>query len=210
MDLTNTLFLIIATSIVSVTAFQNQEIFNKLKFNPYMVVQKRQYGRLFFHGLIHSGWIHLAVNMYVLWSFGNAVESIFSDPLVFGDMARYGKFLYVLMYILALPAASLPSLLSRKNDISYNAVGASGAVSAVVFSAILFAPKSTIVIIFFPFLDIPAYILGAAYLIYSYIMSKRGSQGIAHDAHFAGAVFGFIFPILLNPLLFMHFIKTIF
>ena len=209
MELSNTLFLIVSTGIVSVVAFQNQEIFNKLKFNAVMVREKREYGRLFFHGLVHSDWIHLGVNMYVLWSFGNAVEYSFSDPLVFGDMAMYGKFLYVLMYVLALPSASLPALIKRKNDMSYNAVGASGAVSAVVFSAILFAPKSTMNIIFLPFIDFPAYILGAAYLIYSYVMTKKGSQGIAHDAHFAGAVFGFIFPIIINPSLFMNFVKLI-
>jgi membrane associated rhomboid family serine protease len=147
--------------------------------------------------------------MYVLWTFGRHVEAVFSEPSVFGNLARYGKFFYMLMYILAVAVATLPALIKHRHNHSYNSVGASGAVSAVVFSLILFAPKAPMGIILIP-IEIPAYILGGLYLIYSYIMSRRGDTRIAHDAHFAGAVFGFLFPIILQPKLFLHFISEIF
>lgn len=204
----NTIFLIVITVIVSAKAFSNDEMFNKLKFNAYMVMQKKEYGRIFSHALLHSGWLHLGVNMYVLWSFGRQVEYFFSEPLIFGELARYGKFFYVLMYILAVGVATIPALIKHRNNHSYNSVGASGAVSAVVFSLILFAPKMPMGIILIP-IRLPAYILGALYLIYSYIMSRRGDTRIAHDAHFAGAVFGFVFPLLLNPKIILHFFYSI-
>ncbi|MEA2041902.1 MAG: rhomboid family intramembrane serine protease [Bacteroidota bacterium] len=209
LELTNTLFLVVVTVIVSIVAMDNKELFHRLKFNPYMVNKKKEYSRLFSHGLIHSGWLHLGVNMYVLWEFGRAVELFFSAPVVMGEWARYGKFLYVLMYVMALPLASLPALIKRKNDASYNAVGASGAVSAVVFSAILFAPAQKLRFILLPFFDIPAYVLGVGYLIYSYIMTKRGNSRIAHDAHFVGALFGILFPLILNIHLAERFIHQI-
>lgn len=207
--LTNTTFIVAVTVIVSAIAFGNDEMFHKLKFNPYMVMQKKEYGRIFSHALLHSGWLHLGINMYVLWSFGRHVEALFSEPAIFGNLAKYGKFFYMLMYILAIVVATIPALIKHRNNHSYNSVGASGAVSAVVFSLILFAPASPMGIILIP-IQFPAYVLGGLYLIYSYIMSRRGDTRIAHDAHFAGALFGFLFPLILQPKLFLHFINGIF
>ncbi len=196
------LFLIIITSAVSVLAFNNYELFNKLKFNAYLVWNKKQYLRLLSHALVHGSWMHLIVNMYVLWIFGEFVENAFIR--IFPS----GMFLFILMYLLSIPFSTLPALLKNKNNHYYNAVGASGAVSAIVFTAILLQPKMSLFIIFIP-IPIPAYIFGALYLTYSYFMSKRGKDGIAHDAHFAGSVFGFTFPIILNPALFLNFIQQI-
>lgn len=205
----NTIFLIIVTVIISIKAFNNQEIFDRLKFNPYMVSSKKEYSRLFTHALLHAGWLHLGINMYVLWGFGQTAETIFTRPDFFGDLARFGKFFYVLMYVLAVPVAALPALIKRRNDVSYNSVGASGAVSAVVFALILFAPTTNLRIILIP-IDIPAFVLGGAYLVYSYIMSRREGDRVAHDAHFAGAIFGFLFPVILRPELILHFFFSIF
>ncbi len=198
-----TLFLIIITSVVSISAFNNYELFNRLKFNAYMVVGKKQYYRLLTNALVHSGWLHLIINMYVLWIFGRFVESAFTQ------LFSAGSFLYVLMYILAVPFSSIPALIKQRNNHYYNAVGASGAVSAVVFTTILFAPKTSLFLMFIP-IPIPAYIFGVLYLIYSYFMSRRGADNIAHDAHFAGSVFGFIFPLIIEPNLFLNFIHQIF
>jgi len=203
-----TLFLIITTSIVSFMAFNNQELFNKLKFNAFMVWNKREFSRLFSHALVHGGWLHLIVNMYVLWMFGKAVETTFSDHVFFPKTYSYGKFLYVLMYVLAVPVASLPALFKQKNNHYYNSVGASGAVSAIVFTTILLAPDLPLGIILIP-IQLPAYIFGILYLAYSYFMSKKDKGNIAHDAHFVGSVFGFIFPIFLNPGLIHNFIFQI-
>jgi membrane associated rhomboid family serine protease len=198
-----TLFIILITSVVSVLAFNNINLLNKLKFNAYMVWHKKQFERLFTHALVHSGWLHLLINMYVLWIFGQFVEDAFIK------LFSAGKFLYVLMYVLAVPFSTIPALLRNKNNHYYNSVGASGAVSAVVFTTILLAPKTSLFLMFIP-IPIPAYIFGLLYLIYSYFMSKRSRDNIAHDAHFAGSVFGFTFPIIIQPHLFLNFISLIF
>jgi membrane associated rhomboid family serine protease len=96
-----------------------------------------------------------------------------------------------------------------KDNAYYNAVGASGAVSAIVFASILFNPGGKIYLFFIP-IGIPAVIFGALYLVYSYYMSKRGRDNVGHSAHFWGAVFGFVFTILLKPELFMLFVEKIF
>ncbi len=198
-----TTFIIAVTVIISILAFNNLELFDKLRFNAYAVNYDKEYGRLLSHALIHSNWLHLGVNMYVLWQFGIITEAVFQSAL-FGKLADYGRFIYIMMYILAIPVSSLPALLKYKNNYAYNAVGASGAVSAVVFSFILFFPTEKMGIIFIP-IQFPAIFLGLAYLVYSYIMAQKGRDNIGHDAHFVGAVFGFTFPIIINPSLIIRF-----
>jgi len=194
-----TLFLVAVTSIVSIIAFNNHELMDKAKFNAYMVYHKRDYGRLLSHGLVHSGWMHLLVNMYVLYLFGGNIETLFSL------FSANGKFWYIFMYVTALVVASLPSLFKHKDNHYYNAVGASGAVSAVVFSLILIAPTEKFGFLLIPGLRFPAYVFGALYLAYTYYMVKRGKDNIAHEAHFAGSVYGFFFPLIFAPGLLMSF-----
>lgn len=203
-----TLFLIITTSIISFLAFNNHELFNRLKFNSYLVWHKKNYIRMLSHALVHNGWLHLIINMYVLWIFGSAVEEVFSSREFFPKTYEFGKFFYVFMYVAAIPVATIASLLKHKNNHYYNAVGASGAVSAVVFTYILLNPSGQLGIIFIP-VRLPAYVFGLLYLVYSYFMSRRKNDNIAHDAHFVGSVFGLIFPIMLNPDLIQHFILSI-
>jgi membrane associated rhomboid family serine protease len=112
------------------------------------------------------------------------------------------------MYILAIGAANIKTLIENKNNVWYNAVGASGAVSAVVFAFVLFAPIEKI--LFFGIIPIPAFLYGLLYLVYSQYMSKKASDNIGHDAHFFGAVFGFVFTGLLRPELFQMFVSKIF
>jgi len=200
-----TLFVVVITSIVSFVAFNNLEMFNKLKFNAYLVWHKKEYARLLSHALVHSGWMHLIFNMYVLWMFGTMIEKAFQSPDFFPHTYQFGKFIYLFMYVIAIPISSLPSLLKHKNNHYYNSVGASGAVSAIVFTAILLAPTMPLGIIFIP-IRLPAYIFGLLYLGYTYYMSKRDKDNIAHDAHFVGSVFGLLFPIILNPSLIHNFI----
>ncbi len=198
-----TLFIILLTSLVSILAFNNAELFDKLKFNAYMVWHKKQAGRLFSHALLHSGWLHLIINMYVLWIFGRFAEDAFAS------LFSAGTSIYLAMYVLAVLFSVIPALIKHKNNHYYNSVGASGAVSAVVFTSILLAPKMPLFLIFIP-VPIPAYIFGLLYLVYSYVMSQKAADNIAHDAHFAGSVFGFTFPIILEPQLFINFIDKIF
>jgi membrane associated rhomboid family serine protease len=204
-----TLFIISLTSLISILAFNRLELLNKLKFNAYLVWVKKDVMRIFSHALVHSGWFHLIINMYVLWIFGGAVERAFIDSVIFPNTHTFGKFFYILMYVLAVPVSSIPALFKHKNNQYYNSVGASGAVSAIVFTMILLAPDTRLGILFIP-LSVPAYIFGILYLAYSYFMSRRDTGNIAHDAHFVGSVFGFVFPIMLNPHLFQSFMSEIF
>ncbi|MCF8330894.1 MAG: rhomboid family intramembrane serine protease [Bacteroidales bacterium] len=200
-----TLLFIIITVIVSLLAFSNRELFDRLKFNAHAVAYNKNYYRFFSYGLLHADLVHLLINMFVLYSFGRFVESDF--------IAIYGKaegiFLYVLLYIGSIAFSTLPSLGKHKDDIMYNAVGASGAVSAVIFASILIRPSSKIGLILLP-IPIPSPVFGILFLIFSAYMARRGKDNIGHDAHFWGALFGFVFPILFKPELIHFFFRQIF
>jgi len=197
------LVIIAITSIISVIAFSNPDFFYRLKFNPFLALHSKQWYRFFTYGLVHAGWMHLLINMFVLYSFGNVVIQAYSA--LFGIK---GYYYFVLLYVGAVMISVLPSFGKHKNDPGYNAVGASGAVSAVVFASILFVPTGKISIFPFPF-GIPAFIFGILYLIYSAYMGKRGKDNIGHDAHFWGAVFGVLFTIAVKPEIALFFADQI-
>jgi len=198
--------IIALTCLVSISAFSNQQIFQKAMFNPYIVNHNREWYRFFSHILVHADWVHLFFNMYAFFLLGLAVEQSYF-PSLFGEGRAELNFL--LLYIGGAVVSSFPSFEKHKNDSFYNSVGASGAVSAVIFSAILIRPLSTeIRLIFLPF-PIPSFILGAAYLGYSWYMSKKGTDNIGHDAHFWGAVFGFVMTGIMKPALFVSFATQI-
>ena len=190
------------TVIVSFLAFHNVLLMEKLQYNPAQVFHRKQYYRLFSHAFIHVGWTHLIVNMFVLYFFGQNVESYFS--YFFGNRA---DFYFVMLYIGGILFSNIWSLIKYRNDYFYNAVGASGAVSAVLFTFIFLNPWE--VLYLFAIIPIPGIVFGAGYLIYSYHMVKRRTDNIAHDAHFLGAVFGLLFPIILKPGLFTRFIELL-
>ena len=195
--------IIALTAVVSILAFYNKELQGKLLFSPIMIAQHRQAYRFITHAFVHADWVHLAINMFVLLSFGRAVESFYD--YLFG---LKGWYFFLLLYFGGVVLSSTPSFAKHKDNKFYHAVGASGAVSAVVFASILISPLTGIRFIFIPF-DIPAFIFGILYLIYSAYMSKRGNDNIGHDAHFWGAVFGLVFTLLLKPALGMAFIQQI-
>lgn len=198
-----TWFLIIVTSLVSYFAFNNRELFSKFRFNPYIIREKKQWYRFFSYGMIHADWMHLIVNMFVLYSFGGIVELF-----MVGYFGVKGFLYYFLLYGGALFMSVVPSFEKQKHNIYYNAVGASGAVSAVVFSSIIFYPDSKIIFMFIPF-PIPSTVFGIIYLVYSAVMAKRAQDNIGHDAHFWGAVFGVLFTIALKPALFNAFLSSL-
>ena len=199
-----TYIIIIFTASVSIPAFTNHELFAKMRFNAYIIKEKKQWYRFFSYGLLHANWMHLIFNMYVLYSFGEPVEYIMK--YYFG---LQGNLYYALLYIGAIFISVVPSFEKHKHDIWYNAVGASGAVSAVVFSSIIFMPTSKIGFIFLP-IPIPAAIFGILYLVYSAYMAKRGTDNIGHDAHFWGALFGVVFTIAIKPELALLFVQQLF
>ncbi|MEI6764901.1 MAG: rhomboid family intramembrane serine protease [Bacteroidota bacterium] len=198
---TVTIIIIIITAIVSIIGFSNREVFFRLKFNPFNALHSKQYYRFFTYGLLHADWMHLLINMFVLYSFGTVVESFYKHPEIF---AEKGILYYILLYVGGICLSVLPSFGKQKNNPVYNAVGASGAVSAVVFASILFAPLNKIYLFFIP-IGVPAFIFGILYLVYSWYMAKRGKGNIGHDAHFWGAVYGVVFTICLKPMLALYF-----
>ena len=200
---TTTLMLVIVISLVSAMSFSQRDTLNQLQFNAYKIIHRHQYYRILTHAFVHAGWEHLVVNMIVLYSFGAIVEQYFQ--INFGSI---GTTYYLILFFGSVIFSTLLSLYKQKDNPYYNAVGASGAVSAVLFTAIFFQPWAPIY--FFGILPIPGIIFGGLYLYYSYYMSTKKSDNIGHDAHFLGAIFGFIFPILLRPELFKDFINVLF
>lgn len=198
-----TYVIIAITAITSILAFNNRQFSEKLLFSPYMINNHRQGYRFLSHALVHADWMHLLVNMFVLLSFGRMVEMYFG--MFFGIKAAY---LFTLLYIGGIVLSSTPSYSRYKSVPHYRAVGASGAVSAIVFASIIIQPLSPIRFVFIP-VDIPAFIFGGLYLAYSAYMAKRGQDNIGHDAHFWGAIFGIAYTIILKPALFPGFLSQI-
>ena len=198
-----TWFIIGITVVVSYLAFQNPNLMEKLQFNAARVVHQKQYYRLISHAFVHAGWTHLFVNMLVLYFFGKPVETFFS--YFFG---KKSVVFFLILYFGGILVSNLSALMKHKDNYYYNAVGASGAVSAVLFTFIFLNPWEKLY--FFGLIPIPGILFAAGYLLYSWYMSKQENDHIAHDAHFLGALFGFIFPILLKPSLFRSFIDQLF
>ena len=205
-----TLLIIILTVLTSFLAFNNNELFSKLMFNPYQVHHRKEFYRLLTHGFIHADWMHLIVNMFVLYSFGSVVEQYLQHYEDIGYL-HFASAWYVFMYLVAIIISSLTTLRKHKNNVYYNAVGASGAVSAVLFCSIFFAPLNGIGFMFLPSnVSIPGIIFGPLYLLYCHYMSKRNADNINHDAHFIGAIFGFLFPMMIKFELLKDFIDRLF
>jgi membrane associated rhomboid family serine protease len=201
MSISITLIIIIITVAVSLYANGKPEIYSKLLFNPYQVHHRKEWYRIFSHALIHdsNNIFHLGFNMYVLYSFGNLAEAI-----LINNLGTLGVAYYLIIYVGGIAAASIPSLLKHKDNHGYNSVGASGAVSAVLFSAIALSPLSGFSIWF-----MPPIVFGIVYIVYEKYMDKRGGSNVAHDAHIGGAAFGFLFTLIFVPNAFTNFLSQV-
>src|ERR1044072_6232059 len=144
MELSITLIIIIITTLVSISGFSSQKVIDDLIFYPPAVTQQRQWWRFITCGLIHADFGHLILNMYALYIFGVQVEKAF-----IGIFGQFGNFVYLLMYVSALIVCLLPTYRKHKNNFYYRSLGASGAVSAVVFCFILFFPLEKLGLLFF-------------------------------------------------------------
>ena len=189
-----TIVILAVTSLVSILCFTGTLNINKLLFNAYQVWHRKQWYRMFSYGLVHAGWGHLIFNMLTLYFFGPVVEEYF--VILFGP--GYGEVLFVVFYVSAIAVSTIGDLVKYKDNWNYNAVGASGAISAVLFASILFEPKMSIFIMFIP-IPVPGYIFAPLYLLYCWYMAKRNMDNIGHTAHFWGAVYGLVFPIIFRP-----------
>lgn len=192
------------TVLVSVVAFGNENMFRSLIFNPYVIDKRHQYYRFITAGFIHADFVHLLFNMYALYLFGGIVESAL-DSIFPG----YSMLLYIVLYLSALIMSSMFSFYKHKDEPRYNALGASGAVSAVLFASIIIYPSQKLMIFPIPFF-LPSYILGPLYLVYSWYMGRRQLDNIGHDAHFFGALWGILFIMLLWHGAIRNFIDQIF
>lgn len=193
-------FLIIGfTVLFSLAAFSNPDLFYKCKHWPYAEARSGEYYRWLTGGFLHGDYMHLLFNMLTLFFFGGVVEEWFS--VLFPGV---GAFFYLFFYLLAIVAASLATYYRYREVQSFASIGASGAVSAVLFAAILLHPTMSLFLMFIP-IPIPGFIYGIFYLWYSSREAARGGDGIDHVAHFYGAVFGFIFPVVFKPLLLLAF-----
>ena len=198
------IILIIPIALTSYVAFSNVEIFDNLKFNAYAINQYKQWYRFFSYAFIHASWTHLILNVYVLWAFGLIVIQFFK--MFFGNLAN----IYFLgLFIPAITVSTIFSFFKNRHNPSYNAVGASGAISAVVFSSIVLYPQGQMVFIFLPFM-IPSWIFGGLYLIFTVVMARKQIDNIGHDAHLWGAFYGIAYTFVFVPNSFNNLISYIF
>lgn len=193
--LTITLIILLLTCVISFTAFSNEKITNDMIFYPTAVTNHNQWYRFITCGFIHADFMHLAFNMYTFYLFGDMVERAFTA--IYGEM---GKALYIVMYISSLVVCLLPTYFKHRNDYYYRSLGASGAVSAVIFIGIFLNPTMGMGIFPIPF-HIPAFIFGPLYLGISAYLAKKGHGNINHSAHIWGAVYGVIFLVITSQFL---------
>lgn len=193
-----TLIIIAITCVVSFLAFRNPRLMNDLILWPPAIARQREYYRLVTYGLVHADFGHLLFNMFTLFFFGRVMEVFFAE--------RLGSFGFVLFYIGALVASILPTYLKHRADPNYRSLGASGAVSAVLFAFILLAPWQRIVVLVVP---MPAIIYAVLYTGYSIYMDRRGQGTVNHSAHLWGAAYGVIFTLLMDARVLPYFLNEL-
>jgi membrane associated rhomboid family serine protease len=186
--MTITLGIILVTAAISYFAFSNARLMNALILWPPAVSRGGQVHRLVSYGLVHADFQHLLFNMITLYFFGGTMERLF-EPYI-------GAVGFVLFYASALLVSILPTFMRHREDPNYRSLGASGAVSAVLFAYILIDPWSLLFVFFIP---VPAIIFAVLYIGYTIWAEKRGGDNINHQAHLWGAVYGVLFTVMLEP-----------
>lgn len=188
--MTLTVIIIAITCVVSFIGFSNQNLIDDLIFYPPAISNRKQWYRFITCGFIHADIPHLAFNMYSFYMFGQAIEDAFSE--LYGGA---GKFMFMLLYLSALVVCLLPTYFKNQDNYHYKSLGASGAVSAIVFAFIFLAPLQGVGLILIP-VYAPAFIFGVIYLGVTYYLAKRGTSNINHSAHFWGSIYGIVFLII--------------
>jgi membrane associated rhomboid family serine protease len=206
--------ILILTISFSIYAMNKPDIKYKYIFHPYSIKLLNQHYRFLSHAFIHGDYIHLAFNMYALLLFGPIIENEIY-PYLLGSIdepnKKLGSLFFVLLYTGAIYASSISEYFKNKKNPQYSSLGASGAINAIIFSFILFAPTARLGFFFIP---MPAWVFGVLYLGITFYLSKRTTNissidRVGHEAHFWGAIFGILFTGLLKPELFYNFIKNI-
>ena len=186
------LIIVILTVLISYQGLSNPDFKEKSLFVPYKVKYQKEYYRIFSHIFIHADFIHLSFNMISLYFLGSLLENEWN--YAFGIQANF--YLIALYFGGAIAATLWPYFRNAENP-AYRSLGASGAVSAVIFAAMLWNPQIELYLFPIP-IPIKAYVLAPLYLVFEYYSLKRGGSGIAHDAHIGGALFGILFVLLID------------
>lgn len=188
-------FILIATILTSLLVWQRQDLYRMFILHPYSAVRNRRYYTLFTSGLIHSDFSHLLFNMITFYFFALWVESYM------------GSIKFMILYLISLGASDISTVIRHRNDPEYFCLGASGAVTAVVFSSIIFNPLASIYVLV-P-IPIPAILYGVLYVVYSYVSSRNERSHINHSAHLWGAVCGLLLTLILKPEAYQDFFNIL-
>ena len=195
------------TALVSYAGFNNRALFERLLHSPYAERRDGQYYRLLTSGFLHGSWLHLGINMFVLYFFGRFAEAAIASGSDLGFGPALGPWVYLGLYLLTVVVANLGTYVSRADDPGYRAIGASGAVSGATTLFAVFLPWETIYL--YAILPIPAIVAAVAFVIYSQYAANNNNDGIDHSAHLYGALSMPIFYSLLRPGLIAHFIGAL-
>jgi len=199
-----TIALIGITVAISFYTFNKNELLGALMFNPYLVKTKSQYYRFITSGFIHKDHSHLIWNMFSFYFFGTAVEQDFYS--LFGQA---GAYYFIVLYLTAIVVSDIPTYLKQRNNINYNALGASGGIGSLIFVFIILQPLQSICI--YIALCMPGFVFGVGYMAYTYYQGRKSNDNISHDAHLYGAVYGLLFCVTVYPaslLLFYEQVKS--
>ena len=192
MNISVTLLIIAFTSLISIQGFSKYSVIDRLKHFPAKAAAGGEYYRMLTSGFVHADWAHLLVNMFVLYSFGTVIESYILNE--FGNLQ--GRIIYLVLYLLNIILANIPTAIRQKDNPGFSSIGASVAVSGIVFIFILLDPWARLYLFFM--IPIPAIIAGAGYLVYSSWAANHEHGRLDHAAHFAGAISGMLMIILLK------------
>lgn len=190
------------TVAISLLAFQKPEWMDAMIMSPYRISRRGEYWRFITSGFIHADFAHLFFNLFSFYFFGTQLSYIFT--VIFPG---YGDIAFVIFYLLGILVADLPTYFKQKNNHYYNSLGASGAVSAVIFAGIMFFPTEKIYL--FGLLGIPGFIYAGLFTWYSIAMDRRGRDNVNHSAHLYGGLFGIVFVSIAYPQVWISFVQQI-
>ncbi len=221
MELNILTIILVVTVIISMVAFNNQQLLDRSMFIPYDVKHHRKYERYITHIFVHADYGHLAFNMFSLYFLGSFLLTLEPNRMTLDGVAldqgliyEYGlvkgQIHFFILYFAGGIVATIVPFVRHQDNMHYRSLGASGAVSAVVFAAILWNPSAPLQIIFLPGISFPAWGFGLVYLAFEFYMDKRGGGRIAHDAHIGGALFGIGYVLIINIGKGTEFIQSIF
>ncbi len=192
------ILIFISTIGISIYAmYQNHSLYNSWALSPFNIVHYKKYYQVITSGFIHADWMHLLFNMLSFYFFAFRLEG------------SIGAFNFFVIYFLSMIAGNLSTIFKYKNDPYYRSIGASGAVSGIIFSSILFAPTAKMMMFPIP-IPFPAWLFAILYLVWSHFAAQKSDEMINHSAHLYGAIAGLIVTILIIPGSFQFFLNQLF